>query len=44
MGEAVWLAESPIAYLAIMLRIVVVLLRQHEEQFKSGLPWMEVHI
>ena len=44
MGEAVWRAEPPGAYLTTMLRVVVVLLGQHEDQLKSGLPWMEVHI
>ena len=37
MGEAVWAAEPPGAYLAIMLRVVVVLFGQHEDQLKSGL-------
>ena len=44
MGEAVWPTEPPGAYLATMLWVVVVLLGQHEDQLKSGLPWMEVHI
>ena len=44
MGEAVWPAKPPGAYLATMLRVVVVLLGQHEDLLKSGLSWMEVHI
>ena len=44
MGEAVWPAETLKAYLATILRVVVVLLGQHEDQLKSGLPWMEAHI
>ena len=43
-GKLVWPAERPGAYLAIMLRVVVVLLGQHEDQLKGGLPWMEVRI
>ena len=44
MDEAVWSAEPPGAYLATMFRVVVVLLEQHEDQLKSGFPWIEVHI
>ena len=46
MGEAVLSTDSPPpgAYLATMLRIVIVLFWQHEDQLKSGPPWMEVHI
>ena len=44
MVEAVWLAESLRAYLATMFWVVVVLLWQHEDQFKRGLLWMVVHI
>ena len=44
MGQVVWLAKPPGAYLATMLRVVVVLLGQHDDQFKSGLSWMEIHI
>ena len=44
MGEAVWPAEPPGAYLATMFHVVVVLLGQHEDQLKNGLSWMEVHI
>ena len=44
MVEAVWPAESPGAYLTPMLWVVVVLFLQHEDQFKSGLLRMEVHI
>ena len=36
-GEAVWLVEPPKAYLATMLRVIIVLLWQHEDQLKSGL-------
>ena len=32
------------AQLPSMIRVVVVLLRQHDDQLKVGLPWMEVHI
>lgn len=42
MGEAVWPAEFPGAYLATMLGIIVVLFGEYEDQFKSGLEWMEV--
>ena len=44
MGEAFGLTKPLGTYLAIMLRIVVVLFGQHEDQLKCGLPWMEVHI
>ena len=44
MGEAVWPAEPPGVYLTTMLQIVVVLLWQHADQLKSGLPWMKVLI
>jgi hypothetical protein len=27
-----------------MARVVVVLLRQCDDQLKGGLPWMEVHL
>ena len=44
MDEVVWPAKPSGTYLATMLWVVVVLLGQHENQLKSGLPWMEVHI
>ena len=40
MGETVWLAEPPEAYLTTMLRVVVVLLWQHENQLKSEFSWI----
>ena len=36
--NAMWLAEPHGAYLAIMLRVVEVLLGQHEDQPKCGFP------
>jgi hypothetical protein len=44
MGEAALPTNPPKAYLAIMLRIVVVLFRQHDDQLNIGVSWMEVHI
>ena len=44
MGKTVWPAKPPGAYLTIMLQVVVILLGQHEDQLKGGLPWMEVRI
>lgn len=41
MGEEVWLAELPRAYLATMFHVVVLLFGQHEDQLRSGLPWMK---
>ena len=41
MGEVMLPAKPPETYLIIMLRVVVVLLGQYEDQLKSGLPWME---
>ena len=38
MGEAVWPVEPPETYLASMHQVVVVLLGQHEDQLKNGLP------
>jgi hypothetical protein len=32
------------AKLPIMARVVVVLLRQCDDQLKVGFPWMEVHL
>ena len=44
MGEAVWPAEPSGAYLVTMLWVVIVLLGQYEDELKSGLPSMEVHV
>ena len=44
MGEVVWPAEPLGAYLATMLQAVVMLLGQHDDQPKSGLSWIEIHI
>ena len=39
--EAMW-SEHPEAYLATLLWVIIVLLWQHEDQLKDGLPWMEL--
>ena len=44
MGDAVWPTKPARIYLATMLWINVVLLEQHEDQLRSGLPWMEVNM
>ena len=44
MGETMWAAKPPGGYLATMLWVVVVLFGQHDDQLKSGRPWMKVHI
>ena len=38
MGEAVWPAEPPRAFLATMSRVVVMLFGQLEDQLKNKLP------
>jgi hypothetical protein len=44
MGEAALLTNPSKAYLATMLRDIVVLLRQHDDQLNIELSSLEVHI
>ena len=44
MGEAALPTDPTRSILGNLLRVVVVLFWQHDDQLKSGLPWMEVHI
>ena len=44
MGEAALLTNPSEAYLATMLRDIVVLLRQHDDQLNIELSSLEVHI
>ena len=44
MDEAALPTNPPRSILGNLLRVIIMLFWQHNDQLKSGLPWMEIHI